>query len=140
MKYALLPLALFLSACGSSQVATEQGADEYGFTAPTEHTIKANRAVAERLPIGDQADFEDAKRGLIAAPDSLIVKRSDSDETVWNHDAFKFIEGVAAPDSVNPSLWRQAQLNHQAGLFKVTDGIYQIRAFDLANLSIIEGD
>lgn len=140
MKYALLPLTLLLSACGSNQVATEQGADEYGFTAPTAHTISANRAVAERLPISDQTDFEDAKRGLIAAPDSLIVKRSDSDEMVWNHDAFKFIEGVAAPDSVNPSLWRQAQLNHQAGLFKVTDGIYQIRAFDLANLSIIEGD
>lgn len=140
MKAHFLPLALMLTACGGSQLTTEEGADEYGFTAPTEHTIRANQAVAAKLPINDPADFEDAERGLIASPDSLVVKRSDTGETVWNHDAFTFIEGADAPDSVNPSLWRQAQLNHKAGLYKVTDGIYQIRAFDLANLSIIEGD
>lgn len=135
---ALSSMAL-LAACGSSQMATEQGADEHGFTAPTQHTLEANQKVAERLPLADQTDYEDAARGLIASPESLIVKNSNG-ENVWNHDAFSFIEGAEAPASVNPSLWRQAQLNHKAGLYKVTEGIYQIRAYDLANLSIIEGD
>lgn len=138
-KIVALSSITLLVACGSNQLPTEQGADEYGFTAPTEHTLKANQAVAERLPLDDQTDYQDAARGLIATPDSLIVKNA-AGENVWNHDAFAFVAGAEAPASVNPSLWRQAQLNHQAGLYKVTDGIYQLRAFDLANLSIIEGD
>lgn len=139
-QYYLASLSLILAACSGSSLTVEEGADEHGFTAPTEHTVRANQAVAEKLPLGDQTDYQDAARGLIASPDSLVVKRPDTGETVWNHDAFKFVEGEEAPASVNPSLWRQAQLNHTAGLYKVTDGIYQIRAFDLANLTIIEGD
>ena len=139
-KIMLSGAVTFLAACGGSQLAVEEGADEHGFTAPTEHTIRANQAVADKLPIADQSDFDDAARGLIASPESLVVTHPETGETVWNHDAFAFIDGADAPASVNPSLWRQAQLNNKAGLFKVTEGIYQLRAFDLANLTIIEGD
>ncbi|MCK7509342.1 MAG: hypothetical protein MZV70_38470 [Desulfobacterales bacterium] len=54
-------------------------------------------------------------------------------------DAFNFVEGKA-PTTVNPSLWRHAILNAQIGLFKVTDGIYQLRGFDIANMTLIEGN
>ena len=59
--------------------------------------------------------------------------------SAWNRAAYDFVEGDS-PQSVNPSLWRQAKLNNIHGLFKVTEGVYQIRGFDLANMTIIEGD
>ncbi len=57
---------------------------------------------------------------------------------VWNQPGYEFIQGEA-PSSVNPSLWRQAKLNNINGLFKVTEGLYQLRGHDLANMSIIQG-
>ena len=67
-------------------------------------------AVLEQLPFADQQDFEDAQRGLIASPQSLVVLGAEGD-LLWNQDQYDFIEGDA-PASVNPSLWRQAQLNN----------------------------
>ncbi len=78
----------------------------------------------------------DARRGLIAAPSGQI-KAADG-RVVWDFDSFGFLQDEA-PDTVNPSLWRQARLNNQAGLFKVSEGIWQLRGFDLANLTLIEG-
>ena len=60
---------------------------------------------------------------------------------IWNPEQYSFItEDAAAPDTVNPSLWRQSQLINISGLFEVTDGIYQVRNLDLSNMTIIEGD
>lgn len=132
-------LFVSLAGCGQSQPA-DMDADEHGFTAPTSHTLAANKRVTEILPFDDKQDYEDATRGLIAAPESLAIKSPASSEYIWNRDAFDFVDQSAAPGSVNPSLWRQAQLNNKTGLFKVTDGIYQLRGFDLANLTIIEGE
>ena len=112
--------------------------DQSGFTAPSPFTTAANQAVLEQLPFADQQDFEDAQRGLIASPQSLVVLGAQG-ELLWNQDQYDFIEGDA-PASVNPSLWRQAQLNNVHGLFEVTRGVYQLRGFDLANLTVIEGD
>ena len=58
---------------------------------------------------------------------------------VWNQKDYAFLERTA-PDTINPSLWRQAQLNHQHGLFKVVEGLYQVRGIDLSNMTILEGD
>ena len=99
-------------------------------------TLKANEKLAQELNLDDQQDFEDAKRGLIARPEGKI--RDDSGNVLIDFDAFKFVEGKAPP-TVNPSLWRHAMLNAQIGLFKVTDGIYQLRGFDIANMTLIEG-
>ncbi len=104
----------------------------------TTATIDANAAVAKVLPLDDQRDFEEATRGLIATPDNLRIT-SDKGELIWDMPAYDFIQGKA-PATVNPSLWRQAKLNNIHGLFEVTDGVYQLRGFDLANMSIIEGD
>jgi alkyl sulfatase BDS1-like metallo-beta-lactamase superfamily hydrolase len=90
------------------------------------------------LPLDDQTDFQQARRGFIAAPKSLQVTTA-AGEVAWNLPAYSFIEGEA-PETVNPSLWRQAQLNGIHGLFEVTEGIYQLRGFDLANLTLIDSD
>ncbi|MGL4793677.1 MAG: alkyl/aryl-sulfatase [Aeromonas jandaei] len=107
----------------------------------SEFTIKANQGVLHTLPFNDKQDFEDAKRGFIAKPDTLTIK-DDKGNVVWDLEQYKTYIGLdkASPDTVNPSLWRNAQLNMQYGLFKVTDKIYQIRGFDLSNITFIEGD
>ena len=113
-------------------------ADELGHTAPTAATVAANRAVLDALNFADRQDFEDASRGLIAADPDLRIEAADG-TPVWDLAANAFIQG-AAPDSVNPSLWRQAQLNNIHGLFEVADGIYQLRGYDLSNMTLIEGE
>lgn len=107
----------------------------------SEFTIKANQQVLTTLPFNDKQDFEDAKRGFIAKPETLTIK-DDKGNVVWDLEQYKTYIGLdkASPDTVNPSLWRNAQLNMQYGLFKVTDKIYQIRGFDLSNITFIEGD
>ncbi|WP_237162487.1 alkyl/aryl-sulfatase [Shewanella halifaxensis] len=124
-----------------SKVATEVKAtevDALGFTPASEHTIAANQALRSRLPFDDVQDFEDAKRGFIASMPELKVV-DDTGKVIWDRTAYDFIEGEA-PASVNPSLWRQASLNNVDGLFEVTQGVYQLRGFDLANMTAIVGD
>jgi alkyl sulfatase BDS1-like metallo-beta-lactamase superfamily hydrolase len=102
-------------------------------------TQAANAAMAGRLPFGEQKDFEAARRGLIApVPDGIV--RSQSGSVLWNLGEYAFIDGELAPATVNPSLWRMARLNMANGLFKVTDRLYQLRGFDIANMTVIEGD
>ena len=130
-------LAVLLAGCHSELPPPESGADAMGHTAPSQATLAANAAVQELLEGADQQDFEDARRGLIAADPGLRVTAADGG-LVWDLGANAFIEGNA-PGSVNPSLWRQARLNNIHGLFEVTDGIYQIRGYDLSNMTLIEG-
>jgi alkyl sulfatase BDS1-like metallo-beta-lactamase superfamily hydrolase len=99
-------------------------------------TVAANAALAKSLNLADQKDFEDAKRGLIAVPTGKILAKDGS--VIWDFDRFHFVQGDAPP-TVNPSLWRHAKLNKVIGLFKVCDGVYQLRGFDNANLTLIEG-
>jgi len=139
-KQTTLLLTCFLSliACApqpDDQVLTTS--DDHGFTSASQHTIKENNDVLEQLPFRDQQDFDDANRGLIAKLPELSILNREKD-TIWNMPAYDFIKGEA-PDTVNPSLWRQASLNNIHGLFEVTKGVYQVRGFDLANMTIIEG-
>lgn len=90
------------------------------------------------LPFEDQADFDNADRGLLGTLDPCIVKDVNG-RTVWNNDAFAFLH-LGCPESANPSLWRQSQLCAKQGLYEVTDGVYQVRGLDLSNMSLIEGD
>jgi len=130
-----LSLVAFLSACDSKTRDTT--VDGSGHTAPTEATIQANESVAKTLNFSDRQDFEDATRGLVATDPSLRVNGKNGD-SVWDMPAYDFI-GAEVPGSVNPSLWRQAQLNNIHGLFQVTAGVYQLRGYDLSNMTIIEG-
>jgi len=103
----------------------------------TEATRAANAKVAAELPIADQKDFENARRGLLARIEGDKILNEDG-SVAWDSRQFDFITGTA-PDTVNPSLWRQAKLNSIHGLFEVVPGIYQIRGYDLAQMTLIAG-
>lgn len=106
----------------------------------TEATKAANAKVQESLPFEDRRSFENANRGFIAPlPEDAITGPDGA--PIWDPKKFAFLEKDApAPDTVNPSLWRQSQLVNIGGLFEVTEDVYQIRNYDLSNMTIIEGD
>ncbi|MBP7661032.1 MAG: MBL fold metallo-hydrolase, partial [Burkholderiaceae bacterium] len=96
------------------------------------HTCCVNRAVFSELDFSDKASFDDARRGLVGSiPDARIENAKG--QVIWDLSGFSFLDDENAPDSVNPSLWRHARLNNLHGLFKVTERVYQVRGFDLAN-------
>ena len=106
----------------------------------TEYTARANAAVYDELDFEDKQEYEFAVRGLIDAPETLELKDEDG-RIIWSQDAFAFLDDYEkAPDSVNPSLWENTKNNHVYGLFEVTDGIYQVRGYDMANLTVVKGD
>ncbi len=106
----------------------------------TEFTTAANRTLLGTLPWDDTQDFAASRQGFIATLNDLVI-RDENGRPVYDIGAFAFLEEETAPPSVNPSLWRQSRLNaNDHGLFKVTDGVYQIRSFDLSVMSIIETD
>lgn len=104
----------------------------------TEAIRAQHREFAETLPFGDTRDIEAADRGFIAAFEPGVVQRDDGAEA-WDANEFAFITGDA-PDTVNPSLWRQSTLVSKQGLYEVVEGIYQVRGLDLSNISFVEGD
>ena len=107
----------------------------------TTTTREANEKILQQLPFEDRREFDDASKGLLLRPETLTIK-SDDGKVVWDLESYKkFITPDSlAPTSVNPSLWRNAQLNLQYGLYEVTDGIYQVRGYDLSNITFIRGD
>ncbi len=128
----VLSLTFLLAACGGNEPSAGTSSSN-----ATAQTMAINAEIAKQLPLDDQQDFADATRGLIASQKPLQVKNADG-KVLWDMEKYAFIDG-AAPDSVNPSLWRQAKLNNIHGLFEVTPGIYQLRGFDLANITLIQG-
>ncbi len=129
MKKLIFALATFTAAT-ATQAAPPQGI-------ATEATKVANAEVAARLPIADQTDFENANRGFLARIEEDQILNADG-SVAWDVNQFDFLKGEA-PDTVNPSLWRQGKLNSIHGLFEVVPGIYQIRGYDLAQMTLIAG-
>ena len=93
---------------------------------------------AKDPPFADKQDFEEAKRGFIAAPPYRKIM-NDKGGVAWDIDSWNFLLQGKDYDSIHPSLQRQATLNMEYGLFEVVPGIYQVRGFDLANISFIKG-
>jgi len=105
----------------------------------TASTKQVNAGILKRMPFADRADYEDARRGLIDAGPGTV--RDARGNIVWDLTEYAFLEKDGPPpETVNPSLWRQAQLNLVHGLFKVTDRVYQVRGYDLSNISFVVGD
>lgn len=103
------------------------------------YTIEKNEAVRSSLNFDNRDDFSAASRGFIATwPEKTI--RDKAGNVVWDFDAYQFVDAQQKIDTINPSLHRMAQLNNKAGLFKVTDGVYQVRGFDLSVMSFIRGE
>lgn len=109
-------------------------------------TQALQKQALQALPFGNREDFEDARRGFIAAvPDATVP---GAQGPAWSMKPYAFLQAdtagtdaaAQAPDTVHPSLWRQAQLNAIHGLFKVTDRVYQVRGMDISNMTIVEGD
>ncbi|MEE9912440.1 MAG: MBL fold metallo-hydrolase [Deltaproteobacteria bacterium] len=103
----------------------------------------ATRELNSRLPANlsddDREEDEFARRGLMASDPALDV-RSENDQPVWDMKRYGFLSGNSpAPDTVNPALWRHARRNSIHGLFKVIDGVYQVRGYDVSNITFIEG-
>jgi len=107
----------------------------------TEATRQVQQSFRDKLNFEDRQSFADAEKGFIATLSPLTIAHDRSGRPAYDLETpLSFLDGDA-PDTVNPSLWRQAQLNaHYNGLYEVTDGIYQIRSFDIANMTLIRGD
>ena len=138
--------------CGCSAGTAGSGSDDSpapeGLTADpkpaADATLAANDAVYALLDFSDEREREFATRGLIAAPEALEIT-DDVGKVVWSQKAYAFLDGADgqpadAPDTANPSLWRNAQLNHLFGLFEVVDGIYQVRGYDMTNITFVRGE
>lgn len=103
----------------------------------SEATTAAQKAEAAGLPVEDGRDLEFAQQGFIATRADPIIRAKDG-RPVWNLDAYKWMEGEA-PATVNPSLWRHMKLLRLHGLYKVADDIWQVRGFDVSNMTVIKG-
>ena len=132
-----LALAVALAVSGTFMTSVIGEAAE-GPKEASSYTIQANNEVYNKLDFNDEQEREFASRGLIAAPEKLEIK-NDQGKVVWSQVAYAFLD-KKAPDTANPSLWRNAQLNHYYGLFKVTDDIYQVRGYDMSNITFVKGN
>ena len=125
---------LLMSVASACDSRSTRGATAAADASPA--TQQANAAFGQSLDLAHRQDFDDAARGLIARPSGQILGANGA--VLVDFGAFAFIDG-APPPTVNPSLWRHAKLNNLAGLFTVTDGVYQLRGFDIANMTLVEG-
>ena len=108
-------------------------------TEASSYTVQKNKALLKYLPFDNKDDLRDATRGFIGTIDEPVIKNADASVS-YDIAGWDFLMGDA-PTTVNPSLWRQGQLNRIHGLFEVVpDKIYQIRGFDLANMSFVRTD
>lgn len=107
---------------------------------PSAATSAAQRALRQSLPFADQRDFSESRRGLLAVPASRQI-RGAAGNVVWDLDNYSFLLDGSDHDSIHPSLQRQATLNMNYGLYEVVPGfLYQVRGFDLANMTLVRGD
>lgn len=135
------PLSAFLSAlllAASIPAALAENTIIMGNLA-TEATQSANAEVYRLLDFADEREKEFATRGLIAAPESLVLT-DDNGTVIFSQQAYDFVRDQEAPASANPSLWRNTQLNAYYGLFKVTDDIYQVRGYDISNMTFVRSE
>ena len=100
-------------------------------------TIAAQRAAAAQLPAEDGRDADFAARGFLATRTDPLIRAADG-HPVWNLAGYDFVGG-AAPGTVNPSLWRHIGILRAHGLFKVADGVWQVRGFDVSNMTVVSG-
>lgn len=126
-----LGIAAFFAAISAPLVVAAHGP-------ASPHTAAANQAVYEELDFSDRQSFEDVTRGFIGAIEPPVIRDAEG-TVVWELESYDFL-AEDAPDTANPSLWRQAQLNAVHGLYEITDGVYQLRGYDVSNMVVIRGE
>lgn len=129
--------AMALAAYGALASASLAASESENPKPASPATIAAQRAVAAALPIEDGRDADFAARGFVATQADPLIKAADG-RPVWNLAAYDFVAGPA-PDTVNPSLWRHIALLRRHGLFKVAEGVWQVRGFDVSNMTVVAG-
>ena len=105
---------------------------------PSEHTLKMFEDARQSLPFADRQDFEEWERGFIARREDLRIM-ADAGNVAWDMERYKFLDRPDEIDSVHPSMLRISELNNNYGLYEVIPGIYQVRGFDLANVTFVRG-
>jgi len=105
---------------------------------PSKFIVELQKKWRQSLPFEDKRDFEEQKKGFIAAPDYKQIK-AEAGHVAWDMGSYEWLLQGKDFDSIHPSLQRQAILNMNYGLYEVIPGIYQVRGFDLANISFIKG-
>jgi len=135
MKILYLLLTLLIVIFNAS--ASDSESSDLIPKAASSYTQESNQAIKSYLPFLDKTDFENAKKGFIGTIDSGVIYQENK-AVSYNMQEFDFLN-QDSPDTANPSLWRQGQLNRIHGLFKVQDDIYQVRSFDLSNMTLIKG-
>jgi alkyl sulfatase BDS1-like metallo-beta-lactamase superfamily hydrolase len=106
--------------------------------APSTHTLGVLEAARAGLPFDDTRDFDEQKRGLIAPMTEMTIP-ADAGHVAWDMERFRFLDQQGEFDSVHPSLHRISRLNNNYGLYEVVPGIYQVRGFDLSNITFVRG-
>jgi len=106
--------------------------------APSKFTLDVLKQAKANLPFADKRDFEEQQRGLIAAMKDLKIM-ADAGHVAWDMERFQFLNERTEFDSIHPSLLRQSVLNNNYGLYEVIPGIYQVRGFDLSDISFVRG-
>ena len=125
---------LLLAAWGQQNPAATTAAADV-----SEHTLKTNRTELARLPDTFEQDVADARRGWLASAETMRIE-SAAGAVIWDLAEYQFMDTADIPPSAHPALWQQEQLNNIHGLFEVADGVYQLRGFDLANITLIRTD
>lgn len=129
-------LAMFLTA-GSALAGPQPPAPDLSPKPASAATVAAQRAVSAALPQDDGRDSEFASRGFIGTRSDPVIRNAQG-KPVWNVAAYGFVSGPA-PDTVNPSLWREMTNLKRNGLFEVAPGVWQVRGFDISNMTVIKG-
>ncbi|MGB8302138.1 MAG: alkyl sulfatase dimerization domain-containing protein, partial [Azonexus sp.] len=137
-------MSVALAAAGGAVVTNPDAASGKHFdpkgTLPSKFTIELRKGVSATLPFEDKRDFDEAKKGFIAEPPYKQIK-ADAGHVAWDMGSYQWLLQGKDFQSIHPSLQRQAVLNMAYGLYEVVPGrIYQVRGFDLANISFIKGD
>ena len=131
-RLAMVPMLLGAAALSAGPPATDSAPKPASAA-----TLTAQQVTAKGLPVKDGRDADFAQRGFIATRADPIIRNAQG-KPVWNTAAYQFVTGPA-PGSVNPSLWREMGMLKANGLFKVAEGIWQVRGFDVSNMTVIAG-
>ena len=118
--------------------ATGDHFDPKGNT-PSEYTIAKWQDLKNKMPFKDERDFDEQKKGFIAAPEYREIM-AEAGHVAWSMGKYDYLLEGKDFQSIHPSLQRQAILNMNYGLYEVIPGIYQVRGFDLANITFIKGE
>ena len=131
-----IPVSIFAQ---ENEITDEANALTADKKPATTITKQINENVYQVLDFDDKQEEEFATKGFITAPESLTIT-DEEENVIWNMDSYSFVKDAESPDSANPSLWRNTKLNANYGLYQVSDDIYQVRGYDISNMTFVRTD